>query len=123
MRISIWLGLAALASLPLLAVQAQPQGCTADRFGKVLCGPADSACLQDQFGAVRCSQPGGGIERDSFGALQCGPGRCIRDNFGAVHCSSVPKGGAALDTFGKAVCTTSCVRGDAGACVVPTPAQ
>jgi hypothetical protein len=49
----------------------------------------------------------------------CGRGACVADIHGEVMCSTVPRGAATLDRYGKAVCSEGCEAGSAALCVRP----
>lgn len=68
-------------------------------------------CVQNSFGQVVCAPPGGGAAVDGLGQVKTGPGQCVRDSLGQVWCSSQQGGGAALNSFGQAVCVGGCVLG------------
>jgi hypothetical protein len=89
----------------------------------MVCPQADATCLADRHGDVFCSKPGGGIDLDNLGTPTCGPGYCTRNQEGTVFCSSVPRGAASTDAYGKVACTTSCVRASPQMCVKPRPAS
>jgi len=100
--------------------QAPQAGCLADRYGNVVCGPADSQCLKDLYGDVKCSSAGGDIMLDRYKTPVCGAGRCILDRYGDVVCSRVARGAAAIDIHGDAVCTEGCMKATSAACAVPS---
>ena len=115
---------AALACLLIAASGAQAQnnpgpGCATARDGSVVCPKADARCMPNRYGDILCSTPGGGIEANRYGDLVCGPGYCTKDALGEVNCSSSPRGAAALDRYGAAVCSDSCVKASASVCVKP----
>jgi hypothetical protein len=118
MKSSITL-LLALAALSVAPVTHSQGGCVQDRYGAVQCGPAGSHCLQDMSGEVKCSPPDGGILLDRYRTPVCGPGRCLTTRHGDVVCSSAPKGSAAVNINGDAVCTDGCVQASANACTIP----
>jgi hypothetical protein len=111
--------LLALAMLSVASLAHSQSGCVQDRYGAVQCGPAGSHCLKDMAGDVRCSPPDGGILLDRYKTPVCGPGRCLTNRTGDVVCSSVPKGSAAININGDAVCTDGCVRASATVCTIP----
>jgi hypothetical protein len=98
-------------------------GCIPARDGRLVCPQPDSACMSDPDGNVLCSTPGGGIEFDRYGKPACGPGYCTKDQRGDIFCSSAPRGAAATDQNGNAVCAGSCVRAKIEACVRPKPSN
>ena len=100
--------------------QSATPGCVNDRYGSVQCPPPGGTCVKDLAGEVRCSQPDGGIQLDRYKVPVCGPGQCATDIKGEVFCSRVPKGSAALDRYGDAVCTEGCVSASAQACTTPS---
>jgi len=94
--------------------------CLNDRYGNVQCPPPGGTCIKDFYGEVRCSPQDGGILLDRYKVPVCGPGQCIIDIKGEVFCSRVPKGSAALDRYGDAVCTEGCVSAAAQSCITPS---
>jgi hypothetical protein len=100
--------------------QSATPGCVNDRYGSVQCPPPGGTCIKDLAGEVRCSRADGGILLDRYKVPVCGPGQCITDIKGEVFCSRVPKGSAALDRYGEAVCTEGCVNAAAQACTAPS---
>lgn len=74
------------------------------------------ACAADSIGTVYCAPPFGGALQNSIGTVQCGPGQCARDSIGTVYCSSVPGGGADVNSIGTVFCTEGCTRGSASHC-------
>jgi hypothetical protein len=94
--------------------------CLSDRYGSVQCPPAGGSCLKDRYGEIWCSPPDGGILFDRYEVAVCGPGQCVIDNRGEVFCSSVPRGSAALNRYGEAMCTEGCVGATARACTQPS---
>ena len=100
--------------------QSATPGCVSDRYGNVQCPPPGGTCIKDLAGEVRCSPPDGGILLDRYKVPVCGPGQCVTDIKGDVFCSGVPKGSAALNRYGDAVCTEGCVSAAAQACITPS---
>lgn len=124
MKIDTNIDIKAIAAfLLLMPAFAYAQSCTHTQDGRVVCPAPDAICLNDINGQVICSPPGGGIEFDLKGQAACGVGRCIRDMDGNIFCSSAARGAAAVNQNGKAVCSVSCVSGDASLCVQPVPAK
>ena len=107
------------------AIWAQSSGsvCVTARDGSTVCPQADAQCRQNRYGDVICSKSGGGIEVDNYGDVLCGPGNCVKDSHGDIFCSTTPRGAAALDRYGKAVCSESCIKAQSASCVVPRAAQ
>ena len=107
------------------AVWSQSSGaaCVTARDGSTVCPQADAQCRQNRYGDVICSTPGGGIEINNYGDALCGPGNCVKDSHGEIFCSTQSRGAAALDRYGKAVCSDSCVKAQTASCVVPKAAQ
>jgi hypothetical protein len=119
--LALLLALALSGAISGLAHAQDPQaGCLADRYGNVVCGPADSRCLKDLYGDVKCSSAGGDIMLDRYKTPVCGAGRCILDRYGDVVCSRVARGAAAIDIHGDAVCTEGCMKATSAACVAPS---
>jgi hypothetical protein len=108
---------AALALCAALA-WAQP-ACTPDRYGNPVCPPAGGQCTTDRYGDPVCSPADGGVATTRTGEVVCGRGACVTDIHGEVWCSTVPRGAATLDRYGKAVCTEGCEPASASACVRP----
>ena len=90
--------------------------CVKSNTGDTLCPPAETRCVQDRYGNWFCSAAGGDANIDRYGTPVCGAGACVKDRRGDVQCSSQPRGNAALDTYGVAVCSSSCAPGTAQAC-------
>lgn len=111
--------LALAMGLAMPALGAGEKGCVAGRDGRLVCPEPDARCRADRHGDIVCSSPGGGIEFDRYGEPVCGPGHCTRDIRGDLFCSSAPRGAAATDRFGNAVCAVSCVPAQAQACIRP----
>ena len=65
------------------------------------CSAAGAAAPIDQYGKAYCSRAGGGVARDQYGSVVCGIGYCAVDDEGRVKCSSIPAGGATMDSHGK----------------------
>jgi hypothetical protein len=123
MRIELALAAAMTFSAWTALAEAGDQDCTPDKNGALVCPQADASCLREQDGGVVCSKPGGGIELDRLGKASCGPGYCTTNQDGEIWCSSVARGAASTDSYGKAACTTSCVRAKPQLCVKPKPSQ
>lgn len=103
--------------------QAAGTGCVTGRDGRMVCPPPDGRCATDRYGEVICSPSGGGVTRDRYDNVVCGPGQCVKDTRGDIFCSSAARGSAAVDNYGKAVCSESCVAASAAACVKPRAAN
>ena len=93
--------------------------CTADRYGNPACPPAGGQCTADRYGNPVCSPADGGVATNRVGEIVCGRGACVTDVHGEVMCSSVPRGAATLDRYGKAACTEGCEAGSVALCVRP----
>src|SRR6266481_9563589 len=118
---TVFIALAALSAAPAVRAQAVTPGCVSDRSGAPQCPPPGGACVKDLHDEVRCSPPDGGILLDRYRTAVCGPGQCIAAKFtGDIFCSRVPKGYAALNTYGEAVCTEGCVPASAAVCISPS---
>jgi len=117
------LSLALALGLAVPAVGGGDKGCVTARDGRLVCPEPDARCRTDRRGDIVCSSPGGGIEFDRYREPACGPGHCTRDIRGDLFCSSAPRGAAATDRFGNAVCAVSCVPAQASACVRPKPSK
>ena len=100
------------------AARAQP-ACTTDRFGNPACPPAGAQCTTDRYGNPVCSPTDGGVAATRTGEVVCGQGACVADIHGEVMCSTVPRGAATLDRYGKAVCSEGCEAASATLCVRP----
>lgn len=96
---------------------AQDKSCMMNSQGNMVCPAADSTCLKSRYGDIVCSTPGGGIAMDRYGEPTCGPGSCTRDVRGDLLCSSTPRGAAATNAIGDAVCAGQCVPAQPQACV------
>jgi hypothetical protein len=118
--IAVLAALAAIGTSLSARSQSISPGCLNDRYGNVQCPPPGGTCVKDLAGEVRCSPADGGILLDRYKVPVCGPGQCITDIKGEVFCSRVPKGSAALDRYGDAVCTEGCVSAAAQACTTPS---
>jgi hypothetical protein len=112
--------LSTLGAISSAYSQSVTPGCVSDRYGNVQCPLPGGSCLTDYLGEVRCSPADGGILLDRYKKAVCGPGQCIVNRMGEVVCSRVPKGSAALDRNGEAVCTEGCVGALAEACIIPS---
>jgi hypothetical protein len=97
--------------------KAQDKSCMTNSQGNMVCPAADSTCLKNRYGDIVCSTPGGGIALDRYGEPSCGPGSCTRDVRGDLFCSSSPRGAAATNATGDAVCSGQCVPAQPKACV------
>ena len=118
--IAVLAALAAIGTSSSARSQSVSPGCVNDRYGNVQCPPPGGTCIKDLAGEVRCSAADGGILLDRYKVPVCGPGQCVTDVKGEVFCSRVPKGSAALDRYGDAVCTEGCVGAAAQACTTPS---
>jgi len=118
--IAVLAALAAIGTSSSARSQSLNPGCLNDRYGNVQCPPPGGTCVKDLAGEVRCSPEEGGILLDRYKVPVCGPGQCITDIKGEVSCSRVPKGSAALDRYGEAVCIEGCVSAAAQACTTPS---
>jgi hypothetical protein len=98
--------------------RAQP-ACMPDRFGNPACPPAGAQCTADRYGNPVCSPADGGVAATRTGEILCGRGACVADLHGEVRCSTVPRGAATLDRYGKAVCSEGCEPGSPALCVRP----
>ena len=76
-------------------------------------------CLLDAIGRPVCAPPNGGIAEDSIGRVVCGSGQCVVDGIGRVLCSSVPGGGAIVDSIGSPRCVGGCEEATERTCVAP----
>lgn len=90
--------------------------CVTTRYGDTACFPAGSRCLKNRYGDWMCSAPGGDAALTLDGSTVCGTGRCVRNINGAILCSSEPRGSAALDRYGHAVCSGGCAPALADSC-------
>ena len=121
MIFTILVALTALSATSSVRAQSATPGCVSDRSGTPQCPPPGGGCIKDLHGEVRCSPPDGGILLDRYREAVCGPGQCIAAKFtGEIFCSRAPKGYAALNTYGDAVCTEGCVPASAKACISPS---
>ena len=121
MIFTIWVALTVLGTAQSARAQPVAPGCVSDRSGTPQCPPPGGGCIKDLHGEVRCSPPDGGILLDRYREAVCGPGQCIAAKItGEILCSSVPRGYAALNTYGDPVCTQGCVPASANACVGPS---
>ena len=118
--IAVLAALAAIGTSSFARSQSVSPGCLNDRYGNVQCPPPGGTCVKDLAGEVRCCPEDGGILLDRYKVPVCGPGQCVTDVKGEVFCSRVPKGSAALDRYGDAVCTEGCVSAAAQACTTPS---
>jgi hypothetical protein len=118
-RLRAW-GAGALLTVASLAAIAQGDtSCKTGSDNRMVCPPPDGTCMVDRTGTVVCSNSGGGIAVDRYGEAVCGPGNCAKDLRGDLYCSDAPRGSAAIDTYGNAACSGSCVRASREACVRP----
>lgn len=76
-------------------------------------------CLLDSIGRPICAPPNGGISEDSIGRVVCGKGQCVKDRIGRVVCSTVPGGGAILDSISTPRCVGGCEEASEQYCVRP----
>ena len=118
--IAVLAALGAIGTSSSARSQSATPGCVSDRYGNVQCPPPGGTCVKDRVGEVRCSPTDGGIQLDRYQVPVCGPGQCVTDTKGEVFCSRVPKGSAALDRYGDAVCTEGCIGAAAQACTTPS---
>lgn len=86
------------------------------RNGELACPPAEARCVKDRYDYWFCSATGGDARLDRYGNPACGAGACVKDSRGDLYCSIEPRGNAALDSSGNAVCSSRCVQATGSAC-------
>lgn len=77
------------------------------------------SCLLDSTDRPLCAPPGRGIAKDSIGRIACGKGQCVAYGIGHIACSSIPGGGAVIDSIGNPRCVGGCEEASEHYCVVP----
>lgn len=97
------------------AAPAAVADCIQNQYGEVLCGPGP--CIKDAYGKVYCAPLDGDAQRDDRGNAVCGTGHCARDRSGTILCSTVPRGGAATNSYGKVKCYKGCEPAASGRCI------
>jgi len=77
------------------------------------------SCHLDSISRPVCAPPNGGISEDSIGRVVCGKGQCVKNRIGRIVCSTVPGGGAILDSIGTPRCVGGCEDASEQYCVRP----
>ena len=98
--------------------QAAPPAASAAVTASDVSAPLGS-CLLDSTDRPLCAPPGRGIAKDSIGRIACGKGQCVAYGIGHIACSSIPGGGAVLDSTGNPRCVGGCEDASEHYCVVP----